>query len=143
MHRIKVEDGSKWEKLEGMREARSDMACEVVQYKWKVGIMVAGGYKVLGAWTASIEFFDLDDKKWMSSLHLPRLNKGRHYHGLTTIGMVPLVFGGWSNRATKSAERLDFCDSEGPKWVLIDDYLLKAREKFAVIKVPRSYKSSC
>ena len=143
MHRIKVEDGSKWEKLEGMKEARSDMACQVIQYQWSVGILVAGGYKLLGAWTPSIEFFNFDKGKWASTHHLPRLNEARHYNGLTTIGLVPVVFGGWSNGATRSAEELDFCHKDGPKWVITKDYLLKPREKFTSMRVPRNFESSC
>ena len=143
MHRLKIDEaGAKWEKLDGMKEARSDMACEVVQYKWSVGIMVAGGYKLLGAWTSSVEFFDFGTGKWASTLHFPRMNEGRHNHGLTTVGMLPVVYGGWSNGAIRTAEKLDFC-SNPPKWVIMKDFLLKAREKFATIRVPKSFAESC
>ena len=59
VHRLNVNETSpKWEKVNSMFEARSGMACQVVQYKWTVGIMVAGGYKQEGAWTPSVEFLN-------------------------------------------------------------------------------------
>ena len=36
------------------------------------------------------------------------LTEGRHYHGLTSMGLRPMVFGGWNNGSMSSYELLDF-----------------------------------
>ena len=57
-----------WERIDDLNGPRSDHACAVVQHfygkqskaspPWTTGIMVAGGYRLRGAWISSVEFLD-------------------------------------------------------------------------------------
>ena len=81
--------------------------------------------------------------KWTSLLFFPRLNEARHYHGLTTIGLVPTVFGGWNNGSLSSIERIDYCESSGPVWKKTKNFMLLPREKFAYARTPSDFVSDC
>ncbi len=67
----------------------------------------------------------------------PRLQLRRHHHGLTTFGLVPHAFAGWSNGARSEVEGLDWCGeaAASPGWVGTGELLVK-REKFAHVRVP-------
>ena len=78
----------------------------------------------------------------------PALKNGRHYHGLTTLGLIPTVFGGWNNGSLNSIEQLDYCtknkgDWTTPKWVESQDWLSVAREHFASARVPNDFYTNC
>ena len=47
--------------------------------------------------------------KWVPLAHFPSLMEGRHYHGVSTFGLVPHVFGGWNNGSLATVEQLDQC----------------------------------
>ena len=82
--------------------------------------------------------------KWTPTLYFPRLTSGRHYHGLTTIGLIPTVFGGWNNGSLSSIERIDYCDRKtGPIWKKTDNFMLLPREKFAYTRTPFEFMSDC
>ena len=81
--------------------------------------------------------------KWTSLLFFPRLTQGRHYHGLTTIGLIPTVFGGWNNGSLSSIERLDYCGRNGPEWKETRNFMLLPREKFAYARTPADFISDC
>jgi len=142
-----------WERLDDMKEPRADHACAVVQHfyginsktipPWTTGIMVSGGYRLRGAWTSSVDFLDFRTGKWTSLLFFPRLTQGRHYHGLTTMGLVPTVFGGWNNGSLSSIEGLDYCGSDGPMWKETKNFMLAPREKFAYARTPYDFASDC
>ena len=61
---------------------------------------------------------------------------------MTTIGLIPVVFGGWNNGALESAEYLDHC-GEKPEWKPVDKLLLAPREQFAWTRVPKDFLSNC
>ncbi len=104
--------------------------------------MVAGGYRSDGAWMASVEFLDYDRGEWIPLIHFPRMQDGRHYHGLASIGLVPYVFGGWNNGSLNSVEYLSSCDTS-MDWIVGKLELIAKREKFAFTAVPPSFISAC
>lgn len=66
VHRIKVGTGGvifdgDWEAIDSFQVSRADPACAEVQYGWTKGIMVAGGYRMDGAWLDTVEFFNYKD----------------------------------------------------------------------------------
>ena len=87
-----------------------------IEENWATGIMVAGGYKSHGAWTNTVEFFNFETGKWVPPAFFPQLTDGRHYHGVTTLGLIPTVFGGWNNGSLDSIEQLDYCTEGSTKW---------------------------
>lgn len=72
----------------------------------------------------------------------PQLTDGRHYHGLTSLGLIPTVFGGWNNGSLASIEQLDYCGAT-EKWVEKKDWLLVPREHFAYAQVPPDFYNDC
>ena len=50
------------------------------------------------------------------------MTEGRHYHGITTLGLIPTVFGGWNNGSLASIEQINYC-SQPPKWTETKDWL--------------------
>ena len=72
VHRIKIDpdkgepkDGAKWEDhVPSLKQNRGDHACDVITYVhddvWETGIIVAGGYSSIGAWTNKVEFFNFE-----------------------------------------------------------------------------------
>lgn len=146
VHRMKLDpttgEGTAWTVAPNLKDARSDHACAVVQHKWKTGIMVAGGYKMEGAWMSTVEFFDFGKGEWIPLAFFPRMTDGRHYHGLTTLGLIPTVFGGWNNGSLSSIEQVNYCQST-PMWKETQDWLRVAREKFSYARVPKSFLSDC
>ena len=99
--------------------------------------------KVLTDSSCFTSFYVIFSGKWTSLLFFPRLNQGRHYHGLTTMGLVPTVFGGWNNGSLSSIERLDYCGSDGPMWKETKKFMLAPREKFAYARTPYDFASDC
>ena len=155
VHRIAIDAESgdlvgEWLTMPKLGQERSDHACAVVQYVrenvWETGIMVAGGYKSNGAWTNTVEFFNFQDGAWVPTAFFPALKNGRHYHGLTTLGSIPTVFGGWNNGSLSSIEQLDYCttkDRGTPQWVETLDWLTIPREHFAFARVPPNFYTNC
>ena len=156
VHRIAIDDngdlGGEWLTMPKLQQERSDHACALVQYvrenTWESGIMVAGGYKSNGAWTNTVEFFNFQNGAWVPQAFFPALKNGRHYHGLTTLGLIPTVFGGWNNGSLNSIEQLDYCtQNKGtwttPQWVEFPDWLSVAREHFAYARVPQDFYTNC
>ena len=136
-----------WLSMPGLNQERSDHACALVQFVrenvWENGIMVAGGYKSNGAWTNTVEFFNFEKGAWVPLAFFPLLKNGRHYHGLTTLGLIPTVFGGWNNGSLNSIEQLDYCNKKGPEWVETQEWLNVAREHFAYVRVPHDFYTDC
>ena len=62
---------------------------------------------------------------------------------MTTIGLIPTVFGGWNNGSLSSIERLDYCGSKGPQWKETKNFMLLPREKFAFARTPADFISDC
>ena len=75
--------------------------------------------------------------------YFPQMTEGRHYHHITTLGLIPTVFGGWNNGSLASIERIDYCSKSRPEWKETKDYLLVAREHFASVKVPPDFYKDC
>ena len=55
------------------------------------------------------------------------LTEGRHYHGLTSMGLRPMVFGGWNNGSMSSYELLDF--GQVAETFIIESYSLSLELK--------------
>lgn len=166
VHRMQLDDGhgpvgSEWFSAPSLLQERSDHACALAQLGWETGIMVAGktfttilcaaskflnihlgGYKSSGAWTNTVEFFNFEKGEWVPFFFSPQLTDGRHYHGLTSLGLIPTVFGGWNNGSLASIEQLDYC-SQPERWVEKKDWLLVGREHFAHAQVPPDFYSDC
>ena len=100
----------------------------------------AGGYRDNGAWTNTVEFFNFEKGEWTPFAFFPQLTDGRHYHGLTTLGLIPTLFGGWNNGSLDSIEYLDYCNE---KWVKNQEWLLVKREHFAYANVPKTFYKDC
>lgn len=157
VHRIQIDtstgepaSGATWEEVESLIDARADHACEVIQYvhdkntvpTWETGILVTGGYKSIGAWTNSVEFFNFEKGIWTPFAFFPQMTEGRHYHGITTLGLIPTVFGGWNNGSLASIEQINYC-SQPPKWTETKDWLKVPREHFAAVKIPNTFLKDC
>jgi hypothetical protein len=65
-------------------------SCVKARVNGREGIIVAGGASDANPALNSIEFFDLQDSKWMS---LGRMREGRRYPGLMVMGKHLLVAG--------------------------------------------------
>ena len=138
--------GESWTEVPSLIQERSDHACSVIQVplgsEWHSGIMVAGGYKDNGAWTNTVEFFSFEKATWTPFTFFPQLSEGRHYHGATSLGLIPTIFGGWNNGSLASIERLNYCTTP-PTWVETKEWLLVGREHFAYAKVPSDFYKDC
>lgn len=146
VHRMSIAPdgtGTTWTPVSGLKVARSDHACAEVQMGWDKGIMVAGGYRKDGAWLSSIEFYIYDKgDEWQLIDFLPYLVNGRHNHGFTTLSMKPAIFGGWNNGSMNSIELLNDCKT--PKiWEEQTTTLLERRERFATVRIPKSFAADC
>ncbi|XP_040569413.1 uncharacterized protein [Lepeophtheirus salmonis] len=127
-----------------MKEPRSDAACVETQIGWERGILIAGGYDRMNTWKGSIEFYSYDEGKWKDLDILPMLSTPRHYHGMSILNSIPIIFGGWNNGALSSIEFLDGKSDKSMNTVTwrsrSDLNLTIRREKFGYTKIPSIFK---
>ena len=71
------------------------------------------------------------------------MKEGRHYHGITTLGLIPTIFGGWNNGSLASIEQINYCTKPAPEWKETQNYLKVAREHFASVKIPNTFLTDC
>eukprot|EP00088_Acartia_fossae_P004818 TRINITY_DN12084_c0_g1_i1.p1 TRINITY_DN12084_c0_g1~~TRINITY_DN12084_c0_g1_i1.p1 ORF type:complete len:493 (-),score=78.87 TRINITY_DN12084_c0_g1_i1:149-1627(-) len=137
---------------EGVSNGRSDMACMYYRWEgWRDGILMVGGYRASGAWLNSAWFLDLTlalnssdtTNPWIRMEDLSKnFDGGRHYHGLSFSGNLPMVLGGWNNLNLQGIQIFDECLGQDParvgKWTFDrKKYLSMGREKFVTLSVPK------
>ena len=89
-----------------------------------------------------MEFFNFEKGLWVPLAFFPQLTEGRHYHGLTTLGLIPTVFGGWNNGSLASIEKLNYCGKTA-QWMETKSWLKVPREHFASVHVPKTFYNDC
>ena len=73
-------------------------SCTKVRFNGRNGIVVAGGSSDANPSLSSLEFFDLNTKKWYS---LGRMRQGRRYPAITLMNGKLLVTGNFKEHLTK------------------------------------------
>ena len=89
-----------------------------------------------------MQHFWIISGSWEPVTFNPYLTDGRHNHGMTTLNMIPAVFGGWNNGSLNTIEVFNDCQSP-PVWEKGPMKLLFKREKFATLRVPKSFATHC
>ena len=74
-------------------------------------VILSGGYKSNGDYSAKVYFFNIEANKWES---LPKLNKNRSSHASLAVGQkVYVACGNDGSTLLNSVEFMDFSESPG------------------------------
>ncbi len=101
------------------------------------GVIVAGGESDAADALASLEFYDLRQRRWLS---LGRMRRGRRFPGLTVIAGNLIVSGGETTDPLGRTVILDSMETLRKRsWRPVKQRMPEPRSRFASVRIPRAF----